>query len=73
VRSQSFLRDTALFVLLAVCGMAGTGFLVAVVQGEPPSVFLGALFTDGSFLFACLVLFVVWWRLYPRLSSGPER
>lgn len=72
MRSQSFVRDTALVTFLVVCGIVGVGFLVASVRGESAAALLGALFTDISWLFTCLVLLLVWWAMYPRLSAEPD-
>ncbi len=69
----SFRRDTLIFLSVFAAGLILVGVLEAVLLGRTPSVFLRDVFTDPIWLFHCVLLTAIWFRMYPKFQRTYER
>jgi|AntDeeMinimDraft_4_1070355.scaffolds.fasta_scaffold07144_2 Ca2+/Na+ antiporter len=67
MKSQSFLRDTALFILLFVCVVVGAEFFIAAMGDGSTFDFI-----DVSSLFGFIIVLFVWWLMYPKHSTESD-
>ena len=69
----SFIRDTLLFIVLSAVGVVGVGVLIAFIRGQSPLTYLLDLWTDPSWMFICVVLVIIWFRMYPKFRRSYDR
>lgn len=67
MKSESFLRDTAVFILLFVCVVVGIEFFIASMRSGSTFDFI-----DGSLVFGFLIVLFMWWWTYPMYSPESD-